>query len=329
MPVAASYMIPSLIGGVSSQAPQDRATSTAELQENCVNRPLKGASSRAGAKIIGPMLPVTFTDPFDGVIKRGAGETYQVLIENGSLHVINLETGQLCSVTGGVGGYLAHTGAAREAFDMETVEDTSFIVNRQVVAQMGTDRSPARPNKAMFYFKSGSYKTTYKAIIKVGGNTYTGSYTTPDNSTPENAQYIATNQLASSLRSAIVGMSPALPAGFTVSLNGSTVIVDGGSNTFDVDSEDGVGDTQLIAFKDWVKKFTDLPARCVDGYVVGVRGSASEQKNDYWLKYVGSPTTGYWEEIVQPNTKTTIDASTMPVILKCTGLNTFTLSQAS
>lgn len=329
MASTSDYLIASLIGGVSEQAPQDRAPSSAEDQINCINSPLVGSSARPGGELVGTGINRVFTDPFEHSIRRGEVETYQVLVEGGTVSVINLETGAECSVSGSVGTYLNHSGPAREAFDMVTVEDTSFLVNRQVTVQMGTTLSPARPNKALFYFKSGSYKTTYKAIIRVGGTTYTGSYTTPDNSVAGNAQYIATNQLASSLHAAITSILPSLPSGFSVTLSGSMVVIDGGSNDFTVESEDGAGDTQLIAFKDWVKKFTDLPARCVADYVVGIRGSAAEQKNDYWLKYVGSSTTGYWEEVVQPSTPINLNASTMPVTLRCTGLNTFVLSTAA
>lgn len=325
------YNLSSLIGGVSEQAPQDRTPSAAEAQENCLNLPLKGAVARAGSIVVGSGLEWSPVDPFWHVIQRSNDELYVVLVEGGQLHIVNLITGAICTKTNtaAINPYLTHTGPAREAFDAVTVEDTTFLVNRQRVPAMSSSKSPVRPNWALFYFKAAAYLTSYRAKITVGGITYTASYQTPDNSAPANAQYIATNELAYALHGALMTLKASTPtlASFNFYLSGSMVIVDGGAVPFDVDSEDGQGDTHLIAFKEWVKKFSDLPARCIDGYVVGVRGSASDQKADYWLKYYGSPTTGYWEEVVKPDTFVSLDAGTMPHILVNTAAETFNCVQ--
>lgn len=320
------YSLTSLIGGVSEQAPQDRTPSAAEDQINCINFPLKGAVARPGAVVLGAAV-ASFVDPFVHYIQRSNSELYAVLVENGQMLIFNMVTGAVCTRTnpGVIDSYLTHTGPAREAFDAVTVEDTTFLVNRQRTTAMKTTKSPIRPNRALYYFKSASYSTTYRAHLVVGGVTYTASYVTPDNSAATNAQFIVTNNLAIALANALNTLKSVTPAlaGFSFWVSGSMVVVDGGASSFEVDSDDGAGDSQLIAFKQWIKKFSDLPARCMDGYVVGIRGSAADQKSDYYLKYYGAATTGYWEEIVAPDTRTTIDETTMPHTLVNTGVNTF------
>lgn len=332
-PTQPTYTLTSLIGGVSEQSPQDRASNSAEMQENCLNIPLKGSVARPGFALLAAHSE-SFTDPFVHIISRSNSELYALLVESGRAVVVNMVTGAKSTLANStaINAYLTHTGPAREAFDAVTVEDTTFIVNRERQVSMKADTSAARPNRALFYFKASAYSTTYKASIIVGGTAYTATYTTPDNSASSNAAYIATNSLAAALRTALYNLKASYPAAlgnFSFTQSGSLVVVDGGATDYEVDSEDGQGDTHLIAFKQWVKKFSDLPSRCVDGYVVGVRGSVADQKSDYYLQYYGSPTTGYWQEVVAPSTQTTIDATTMPHTMVNTGVDTFNCVQPS
>lgn len=329
MPQSSKYPMPSLVGGISEQAPQSRGVSNAEDQWNCYNSIKTGAEARAGSRNLG-VHAVSFTDPFVHEIRRNKSEHYKVLIENGTVEIFNLITGTRCTKTteAAISAYLAHTGPAREAFDAVTVEDTTFIVNRQKTVLMSTTKSAKRPNKALFYFKAGNYSTAYTAHITYSGTTYSVTYTTPDNSASANAAFITTTALATSLRNAInTTIIPSLPAGSTAVVSGSIVIItvpDG--NDFSVSSEDGANNTNLISIKDYARKFSDLPDKAPEGYKVGVRSAADSKKDEYWLEYIGSGSSGYWQEIVKPDTPISLDASTMPHVMANTGLNTFGFS---
>jgi len=346
--------IPSLIGGISEQSPQDRPSSTADDQENCLNDPLNGCIARPGGIVVGTYAK-SFTDPFIHEIRRSSTEHYQILIENGDMLIINLIDGSSCSKRkfDDFKKYFKHTGPARTAFDAVTVDDTTFIVNRQRTAKMTDDKSPARPNKGIFYFRSASYSTTYIASIIKGGVTYSATYTTPDNTSADNTPYIQTNVLAKAFRDKLAALFATEPAlsGFTantiggsttinpdgtpsngdeyqVSRQGSSIVITGPAGTvFDLDSSDGQGDTQLIAFTDTIKKFADLPVRAPNGYIVRIQGSQSDRTDDYWLKFDGKGTTSGWEEVVKPEVKISLDASTMPLTLKNIAKNAFSVVQ--
>lgn len=340
MAMTRPYNVPSLIGGVSAQSPQERHPSMCEDQKNCVNDPLYGVKPRPGGVVLGSVaLLETQTTPFTFRIDRDEDELYQLIIEGGKLRIYNMLSGVRATLTdncpsGHLEDYLTHTGEAYKAFDAVTVEDTTFILNRQVTAQMDDAKTAKRDNKAIFYFKAASYKTTYRCRIKKGGTWYQAAYTTPDNSDPGNAKYIATNRLATELRAALdslkADVAPALN-GFTFSRYGSCVVVEGPDGTdFDVDSEDGAGDTQMVAMTEWVNAFSDLPQRAPANFKIGVRGEKSERKDDYWLKYsADANTTGSWEEIVKPDTKYRLDELTMPLVLVNTAKDSFTIDVGS
>ncbi|WP_266031224.1 phage nozzle protein [Brucella intermedia] len=323
----------SLIQGVSQQAIISRGTASAEDQENCLNEVLDGVVSRMGS------IPIMFgtesySDPFVHRIVRDRTEQYVVIVENGNLRIINRITGQPATVTGSISGYLSSTGPARRAYKALTVGDTTFLLNRQRVVAMSSTVSPPRPNKGVAYFKAGSYSTTYTLTIRIGGSIYISSYKSPDNSSSGNADFIATNQLATQFRDNLVNVVfPQIVAAgqgsFSVSQYGSTLVITSTGGAFDLETSDGLGETQFIAFTDSVKGVTSLPAKCENGYVVTVSGNGDANSSKYYLKYVGSAQSGRWEEVVRPSTQTRLDASTMPHLIVNTGPNQFEVKQAS
>jgi hypothetical protein len=323
-----SYPIRSLIQGISQQEDSSRGTANAKDQENCLNEVLDGAVSRMGT-IVKANLATDYSEPFVHEINRNANEQYVVLVEGGALQIVNKVNGNVASITGSIAAYLAHTGDARKAFQAVTIGDTTFLLNRQVEVEMDSTKSAARPNQAICHFKAGGYKVTYTLKITVGSNTYTATFTTPNNSESNNAQYIVTDYLATQFETVLNATTfPAMvlagDTGFSVTRIGSVLVISRStSGAFDISTTDGVGDTQFISFKDNVKKITDLPAKCVDGYQVSVAGDGSAESSKYFLKFSGGEHTGRWSEVVAPDTFTDLKASTMPHLLVNTGLDTF------
>ncbi|MER9178938.1 hypothetical protein [Mesorhizobium sp. M0767] len=317
----------SLIQGISQQEESSRGGASAEDQVNCINEVLDGVVSRMGS-VVKTGVAVDYLEPFFHEINRSSGERYLVIIEGGTIKIINKVTGVVSTLTGSIASYLAHTGDARKAFQAVTVGDTTFLLNRQVVTAMAATLSPARPNKAIAHFKAGGYKITYTLTITIAGVDYSTSFTTPNNGDPGNAAYITTDYLAEQFRLSMVStLIPALTAagktGFTVLRYGSTLVIFGGTNTFDITTTDGVGDRQFISFRDTVKVLTDLPAKCEDGYQVSVADNGSQASSKYFLKYVGAVNTGLWTEVVAPATKTDLDAALMPHTIVNTGVDAF------
>jgi hypothetical protein len=328
-----SKTLPSLIQGISQQGDIARGSASAEDQMNCLNEVLDGVISRMGS-VYKASISAVYNDPFVHEIIRENTEEYIVLVEAGTLKIINRATGTEASITGNISSYLSHTGLARHAFQAVTVGDTTFLLNRQKVTQMSPTLSPARPHKAIAHVRAGAYATTYTLRIVWGSQTFTTAIATPDNSVPENAAYITTQNIAEQIRAALVATTfPAIIAAggpaMTVRMEGSTLIIAAPHSNWDLYTEDGMGDTQFISFKDHVKSLEDLPAKAESGYVVSVSGNGAAESEKFYLQFQGGVSTGRWVEIVAPSTKTAIDPSTMPHLLVNTGLNTFEVKQAS
>lgn len=330
MSLPTSELVPSLVQGISQQAPFSRAVGAVEDQENCLNDLLRGARSRNGGKVIASG-ETTLSDPWLYRIERSQEEDYAVALEGGEFTIFNLADGTECSVTVDAdvtsSGYLSNTGSARKAFCAGTVKDTTFLANRQKTCAMATDRSPDRGNFGIAHFKAAAYSTEYKLTVTQGASSWTATYKTPDNSTAANADFIATNRLAAEFGQAL---DSALPSSFSVFWKGSSILIEHDTTEFSLESSDGLGGDQLKCFTSKVKKTTDLPQTAWDGYIVAVGGNPDEvEATDFYIEYEGDGDTGSWVEVVKWDTPTALDAGTMPVQLINTGLNTFTVSQAT
>lgn len=328
-----SYPIRSLIQGISQQEESARGVANAERQENCLNEVLDGAVSRMGT-VVSKKITADYSDPFVHEVSRSDTEDYLFLVEDGDLKIINKVSGVQATLTGDISAYLAHTGSARKAFQAVTVGDTTFLLNRQKTILMDTTKSAARAKQGIAHFKAGGYKIKYELRINVGGTDFSTSYTTPDNSTAANAQYIATDVLAQEFADSLnTTVFPAMVtagfSGFSVTRRGSGITITSTTHDFTLFTSDGVGDKQFISFTDSVKAITDLPAKAPAGYQVSVAGDGSQGSSKYFLKFTGTPNNGRWEEVVAPDTETDLKASTMPQLVINTGLDAFTVGSGT
>ena len=314
-----SQVIPNLIQGISQQAAQQRRDSQCEDQLNCLNSPKDGALSRHGFDVLAVHAGmVTGSGPFFHQIIRGDDEHYLLHVGTGSVHIgaINLETGVTWDTVPNANliGALAGTGEAKDRFTAQTIEDTTFLANKQTVpAMQASGSSPltsTRKKEALFFFKAGQYAGTYAITIIYAGTSYTYKYKTPDNSTASNAEYIATPQIAATFFRAMTGVTatttpstygvggvePGDPggsthaggpsivtkpgvtltsAGFGVEINGNLLrVYRSDDDDFEIDTADGQGDTFLVGLKDNIRAFSDLPRGGFEGMVFRVSGKA-------------------------------------------------------
>lgn len=323
-----SKSVPNLIQGISQQAPQQRRDSQCEDQLDCINSPVEGCVPRPHFDLLKSLPGATFTDCFAYDIFRDFNEHYLCVIRGGVLRVFDLADGTECSVSMPEGAaYLVTAGNPKDSFCATTVEDYTFIANREVVPQMGSAVSPPRPSEALFSFRAGAYSTTYTIVVHYAGTAYVFSYTTPDNSVSGNAAYIATNHLANTMFGAMASLDG---LGFQRALTSSSFRLsraDGAS--FWVVVTDGVGGTHLKGAKDKVQSFTDLPKTAFDGFTIKVRGDSKTSEDDYYVRYNGvSEAGGYWEETLAPLTQTSLNAASMPWQLINTGYRSFQFRKA-
>lgn len=358
--------VPNLIQGVSQQAPMQRRDTQCEEQFDCMNSPVDGCVARLGSDLIKFLSGTTLSGAFFFDIRRSASEWYLGVVYPGVIRVFDLADFTECTVnvdpSDAHEAYLtAVSGQSRDAFTATSIDDYTFVANKQIVPAMAGTLSPARPKEALFYFRAGNYQTRFVIAIIYAGTRYTWTYTTPDNSVAGNAYYVTTNQLAATFFKAMTGAAAPVPTsgssgrgvgatddgtppsgwpdptggttaislGFSMEINGNVIRVwreDG--NEFEVETTDGNGDTLLKGVKAKVSSLSDLPNRCFEGFTVKVQGDAKAADDDYYAKYVLDGTNGgYWEETVAPGVPIGLNPDTMPYQLVNTGYRTFTFGR--
>lgn len=352
-----SWAIPNLIQGVSQQAAQQRRDSQCEEQFDCLNSPKDGAVSRHGFNLM-KSLALDLRGAYCFEIGRSSTEHYLVTVKAGTVRAYNLASGGTdCTVTvaGTYNGYLA---SASKGFSKQTAGDFSFIAARAVKPAMLPTLSGTRPKEALINFKAGAYLNKYTISVLFAGTVYRYSYTTPDNSVAGNALYINTTQIAGTFYRAMsgsiattnsygvgavfggetggggIGTPSILQAdpttltslGFSLEINGSLIRLwreDG--QDFTVDISDSQGGTALVALKDNIQSFAELPRGGFEGMLFRVRPKGAEAgKSDYYVEFVSkTAVSGFWRERVAPGVKYLLDPDTMPHAIVNTGLNTF------
>lgn len=325
-----SKAIPNLIQGVSQQAPQQRRDTQCEEQFDCVNSPVDGCVARPPAEAIKFLSGEDFTGAYCYDIFRADTEHYLVVIKGGNLRVFDVGDGTECTVTFPDGkAYLTVTADdPKNVFRAATVDDFTFIVNRQVVPANSPTTSDAEIEEGIFYFKAGAYSTTFTLRLTFLGTVYSYSYTSPDNSVSGNAAFIATNELNFSLYSALDSTFTAL--GFSKERRGNVARIWRTDNQhFDLDSDDGEGDTMLHVAKGFIQDFNLLPQSAFDGFKLKVQGEKRNGTDDYYTTFQGEGTSdAVWQEDIGWSVPNGVDPTTMPFQLVNTDFREFIFEQS-
>ena len=213
--------------------------------------------------------------------------------------------------------YFEHTKDAQ--IQMVTINDITFVTNREVVAKM-TDKTSAPINKrqAFLAIDSTQYQRVYsfKVFDDEGGLEYeitAGPYQT---STSLNAQLILEN-LKTDLDDKVPNVT-------------SEIIGSGLYITRDVDFTIDTPDPQLMTpINDEINNVSNLPTQFKDGYIVKVQNTF-EDEDDYYVKFVADGSSdsgaGVWEETVGFDLKVELDPLTMPHCIRRLADGTFEVS---
>jgi len=161
-----SASIPNLINGVSQQPPSLRLKTQAEIQENGFSTVVDGLKKRPSSEHIKTLsnVPSNIESGFIHTIRRDENEFYILVITNNVLKVYDkngLEQTVTESPTGAI-SYLSGLTDPSKELTATTIADFTFIVNKnKVVAKDTTNKSPQRPEEALFYVRQGDYKTDW------------------------------------------------------------------------------------------------------------------------------------------------------------------------
>ena len=278
-----------LLGGVSQKPKYIRASNQGEVQENALDSPVKGKTKRPPSKHVAKIATDTtgYDKAFVHTVNRSATERYRIIVANGSLQVIDADTGVIHPVITPKGtGYLS----AGAEYRATTVGDTTFLVNRSVITKPGVTRAPAAKREALLLVRQADFSTTY--TVTLDGKTV--SIRTVDMAHASSRVSINTTNIASDLRQALSANSQ-IDDEFLILQYGSTLYIkrnDGAD--FSITTEDGLADNGLKSVKGSVQVFDDLPRRAPTGFRVEVSGDEANPKDSYWVQYSDEEAAAGW-----------------------------------
>jgi hypothetical protein len=316
-----SQAVPSLVGGVTQQAPSVRHPSQVTSMVNMVPSIASGLRKRIGT-IHKQKLNSTldYTNAFVHSIDRGDGERYFVVIDQGTVKVFDIEgVEKTVSFPNGLSYISTYTSPhlAREVYSATTVADYTFITNKDIKCRMMTESPVDIPQELYVIVKTAVTDVQYRVVLN--GVTYSYTFAYAANVTAK------TGTIAAGLAAAINGV-----AGFTaVVLNGNQIKITHAA-IFTWSVSDDYGDNGLFAFQDKVNRYEELPRNYVEGRVIEVKGQANSSATSFhveWVKPAGN-TDGYWKETRPKRIQYRLDGSTMPHILVRNSDGTFTFSAA-
>ena len=300
--------IPNLIGGVSQQPEILRLENQATAQENGFSGVVEGLKKRPPTNHVAKISSSSLNNAFIHTINRDINERYIVVITNGSIAVYTIDgvAKTVVSQTNAT-NYLNSTNP-REDFKALTVNDFTYILNKNKTVAMSSATSPAKIEQAVYTVIQGVDNTPYSITIDGTTSTFTSSNQN-------------TKDIRNGLKSAIGS-----PSGITLTnIGDSSFSIVKSSGTLTVTAGDGFGNQASQVIKDEVQNFSDLPAEAINDMVVEVKGDASNSFDNYYVKY--SSSTRVWEETVEPGIKTTLDPNTMPHVLIRTADGNFRFTQ--
>ena len=189
----------------------------------------------------------------------------------------------------------------------------TYIVNKSKTVSMASTTSAAKIEQAVYTITTGIGNTTTPIPYSVTINGSTFTY----NSTDNNSKTIRDGLVA-----AIGSIS-----GISISnIGDSSFRVFQSSGTLSISASDGYGNQATQVIKDEVQNFADLPAEAINNMVVEVKGNPANNFYSYYVKYKSS--TRIWEETIKPGIKTSLNNSTMPILLIRTADGNFRLTEA-
>lgn len=312
--------IPSLVNGVSQQAPELRHDTTVDEMINCTLSFTEGTRRRHPLEYVATDNVFLGHTPFIHTYERGDGtEAYMVTIYDGNWRVYDLN-GVLQD--SGTDAYLdLPAGAvAAESFSAVTVGDTTFIVNKtKTVLESstythGTTDQNIHKSHAYYWVKRSyiSYGGADNADIKTYSYTINGT-TKPTNGNEEYGR--DSEEVASALATAIGGSS-----------SGSIVYK---NTTGNWDTSDSWGNQASQGWQGRLKKLQDLP-NTMGSYsgvqtLVNVTGDQANKFEGFW-SWVENRNDA-WTETVAPGITDGFQKSTMPHILQRVAIGDFTFGE--
>ena len=314
-----SYLIPSLIQGVSQQPDGQRDPTQAEAQINGMSSVAEGLRKRDPSRAIARVSASGFGDVFFHQIERDTNEKYLVAIGRTAIQVLDLDGAEKTVAAPQGYSYLSTVVNAKTDIRAATVADFTFISNTKVLPAMDAAVAPAtaRPSahECLVWVKAANYGQTYRVNVngtEVTVQTPVAAVVVSGSTTTENR--ISSETIAQSLATALAGVS-----GVTITRQGSVLWLQS-ANPITVAATDARANADITAITSRVQAFTELPTIAPAGYQVEVAGDPSNKFDNFYVEFrprpgVGTFGEGTWEETVAPGVEYRINAASMPHVL--------------
>ena len=314
--------IPNLHGGVSQQPPQSRFLNQVDEQINCIADPVEGLSKRPPTEHIRKIINGTLPDnPAFFNIDRDRNKRFIGMVSDGAVRVFDITDGTEKTVTDNTSAgseYLVTDNPQRD-IDSLTVADYTYLLNRSVSVAKLPDTAPSRPFEGMIFVRASNYSREYSVTVQRksdGAVLASGYYKTLDGSQSSHADSIRTTNIAAEL------VSDLSVLGMTVERIGSVIYLTHAED-FDITISDDQGGQAMLAYKDNIQRFSDLPSVAKEGVVLRIAGDNTSNFDDYYVRFDGT----VWEETAEPGVLTKLDPRTLPVALVRQPDDTFTLEE--
>ena len=330
--------------GVSQAPAQVRLPTQAEELQDILATVPSGAAKRPpfvwGAGLSG----LSSADINQSYISKSAGEFSVVVSNSGGvvtprLYKIDafpsptpLLAPTAITITPAAQAYL-NTGNPSPSTDLVllTVEDYTFILNKKVTVANVATSSPTRPFEAMLWVRQAAYSRVYDVKVTYGMTTVVVTLRTPNGKDATDAVDVDTDVIAKGLfdgtypigttsavnEATISGnLGTLLVDGFTVLLQGGVIYLSHPTVDFALEVKDGQGGDGLIAIKERVQSFSDLPKKApVEGFNVRISQQTGTTADDFWVQWeeTAGKGTGIWTETIAPGTNLGINPATLPV----------------
>jgi hypothetical protein len=316
-----STTIPNLVNGVSQQPYALRLASQCQEQVNGYASVVEGLRKRPGTRHIARLTDIAPGGAFSHTINRDSTEQYIIMVANGDLVIFDFMGNQKFVSFPNGKAYLASL-TPQDVFRCVTVADYTFLLNTSTVTRKATTLSPKRNPEALVWVKQGSYGAKYTVFVD---GVSRATFTAPDGSVSTHVSSVTTDNIAEQLRSQLAS---GLGAAFLIERIGSTIWIRRANGAdFTIQTDDSIGDSGLVLIKEKIQRFSQLPARAVDGFTVEIAGDQSSAFDNYFVTYSndGAGTgAGTWKEAVKGGELEAINPSTMPHALLRNSDGTFT-----
>ena len=193
--------------------------------------------------------------------------------------------------------------ATADDIEILTINDYTFVLNKNKTTAMKTTTSTAQQNEAFVVIRTIAYNSDY--IVTVNGTDCT--HNTPDS---VSGATLDSSSIAAALTTSINAIS-----GITATQVGPGIYISG-TSAFTISTAGSSQEEGIYAFQDKINIASRLPNQCENGYIVRVTNADDVNADDVYVEFKTTNSQargpGVWEETIGPGLTFEIDETTMP-----------------